>query len=154
MKRERLLGISALLILAVHSGRGLAQLHDETAIKAWGAGVSNEVISELVANRTWHINWSACMGGADGCWTYWDFSDNGTLCARAIDAKRGDKCADEGKWRIEENALCWQLSWMGGGEGYKSTCILIKETDIGAFETTRARGLGLSLFDFTLAKDN
>ena len=153
MKLKSLLTTSVFFILVMHSGRGLAQLHDEEAMKAWGEGVSDDVIAGLVANRTWHINWSACMGGSDGCRTYWDFADDGTMCARGIDATRKDKCADEGNWRIEDNALCWELSWMGGGEGYKSTCILIKDNQTGAFETTRARGLGLPFFEFTLAKD-
>lgn len=154
MKLKSLLTTSVFLILVMHSGRGLAQLHDEEAMKAWGEGVSDDVIAGLVANRTWHINWATCMGGSDGCRTYWDFADDGTMCARGIDATRKDKCADEGNWRIEDNALCWELSWMGGGEGYKSTCVLIKDSQTGAFETTRARGLGLPFFDFTLAKDN
>lgn len=154
MNAKKLLGVLAVTMLAIHSGRGLAQLHDEEAMKAWGKGVSNEVIAGLVDNHTWHINWAACMGGSDGCRTYWDFTDDGTMCARGIDATRQDKCADEGNWRIEENALCWELTWLGGGEGYKSTCILIKDSNAGAFETTRARGLGLPFFEFSLAKDN
>lgn len=154
MTMRKLLSISLFIILATHAGRGLAQLHDEEAMKAWGKGVENEVIAGLVANRTWHINWAACMGGSDGCRTYWDFADDGTMCARGIDATRKDKCADEGNWRIEDSALCWELSWLGGGEGYKSTCILIKDTGAGAFETTRAKGLGLPFFAFTLAKDS
>jgi hypothetical protein len=151
---KRLLGVSVLVMLAFHSGRGLAQLYDEEAVKAWGEGVNNEIIAGLVDNRTWHINWAACMGGSDGCRTYWDFAGDGTMCARGIDATRKDKCADEGNWRIEDNALCWELTWLGGGEGYKSTCILIKDANAGAFETTRAKGLGLPFFAFTLAKDN
>ena len=154
MQAKKLLSISAVLILAIYSGRGFAQMYDEEAVKAWGEGVQDEVIAGLVDNRTWHINWSACMGGSDGCRTYWDFANDGTMCARAIDATRQDKCADEGNWRIEDNALCWELTWLGGGEGYKSTCILIKDGDAGAFETTRAKGIGLPLFEFTLAKEN
>ena len=154
MKVKRLLSVSVLVILAIHAGSALSQLYDEEAVKAWGEGVNNDVIAGLVANRTWHINWASCMGGSGGCRTYWDFADDGSMCARGVGATRKDKCGDEGNWRIEDNALCWELTWLGGGEGYKSTCILIKETDAGAFETTRAKGLGLSFFEFTLAKDN
>jgi hypothetical protein len=154
MKARTFLSLTALAVLTLHSGRGLAQLHDEEAMKAWGEGVNKQVIAGLVTNRTWHINWATCMGGSDGCRTYWDFADDGTMCARGIDATRKDKCADEGNWRIEDNALCWELSWLGGGEGYKSTCILIKDNEAGTFETTRTKGLGLPFFQFKLAKDN
>ncbi len=154
MKVRKLISITVFMISAIHAGHALAQLYDEEAVKAWGEGVNQKVIAELVANRTWHINWSSCMGGSDGCRTYWDFAGDGTVCPRAVDATREDKCADEGNWRIEDDALCWELSWLGGGEGYKSTCILIKDAGTGAFETTRARGIGLPFFEFTLAKDN
>lgn len=154
MKPMRLLKKLIPVILAIHSGQLLAQLHDEEAMKAWGQGVNRDVIEGLVDNRTWHINWAACMGGSNGCRTYWDFVEDGTMCARGIDATRSDKCADEGSWRIEDNALCWELTWLGGGEGYKSTCILIKDKAAGSFETTRARGLGLPFFEFTLTSEN
>ena len=39
---------------------------------------------------------------------------------------------------------------MGGGSGYKSVCILIKEIGDNTYEATRARGLGLTFFTFTL----
>jgi hypothetical protein len=35
--------------------------------------------------------------------------------------------------------------------GYKSTCILIKVSTAGAFETTRAQGIGSPFFEITLA---
>lgn len=109
-------------------------------------------IAKLVDNNTWHLNWAACMGGSDGCRTFWDFGSDGTVCARAIDAKRDDKCADEGKWRIEENKLCWELTWFGGGEGFKSVCVLIEKASDGNYETTRAGGFGIKFFQFAIAQ--
>ncbi len=149
MDANRLLGILTLLISASYAGPGLGQLVDEEAMKAWGKGVDREVIAQLVANRTWKLDWSSCMGSTD-CGTFWDFSGGGAVCARAIGATPDDQCADEGSWRIEDNTLCWELSWMGGGSGYKSVCILIKEIGDNTYEATRARGLGLTFFTFTL----
>ena len=120
MKEHKLIAFSALAILMILTGGAQPQLHDEEAVKAWGKGVSKEIIAGLVANRTWHVNWSSCMGATD-CSTYWDFSEDGTVCARGIGATPQDKCHDDGKWRIKENSLCWELTWLGGGDGYKST---------------------------------
>ena len=148
MKRK-LISFSTFLLMAFFTGGVQSQLHDEEAMKAWGEGVKSEVIAGLVANRTWHVNWLSCMGSSD-CSTYWDFADDGTVCARGIGATPQDKCADDGKWQIKENSLCWELSWLGGGDGYKSTCVLIKETDSDKFEATRAKGIGLPFFEFAL----
>ena len=153
MDTRKLLSVPVALVLAIDADSALSQLEDKEAIKAWGEPVKKDVVARLVADRTWHINWSACMGGSEGCWTYWDFAADGTMCARGIDARPEDKCADEGKWRIDGNALCWKLSWMGGGEGYKATCILIKDAGDGAFEATRAKGIGLTFFRFVPDKD-
>lgn len=149
MAKTKIISLVSIATLAIFSGTAHSQMHDEAAVKAWGEGVKSEVIAGLVANRTWHLNWLSCMGSSD-CSTYWDFADDGTVCARGIGATPKDQCADDGKWRIQENSLCWELTWLGGGEGYKSTCVLIKETDSHNFEATRARGLGFPFFAFKL----
>lgn len=153
MKTLRGLRSTALVALLLIPGVASPQLVDEAAIRAWGTPISGDAIAKLVSDRTWHIDWSACMGGSNGCKTYWDFFSAGTLCARGIDSTRQDKCADDGAWRIENNSLCWDLTWMGGGSGYKSTCILVKEAADGTYETTRSRGIGLTFFQFGLVND-
>lgn len=140
-------------MLLLASSVANSQLIDEEAIKAWGTPIGGDAIAELVSDRAWHIDWAACMGGSDGCKTYWDFASDGTLCARGIDATRDSKCADEGKWRIDKASLCWELTWMGGGSGYKSTCILIKKAGGGGYETTRSNGLGITFFRFSLVNN-
>lgn len=115
---------------------------------AFAGKLDKSALEKLVNNKTWHINWAACMGGANGCKTYWNWSKDGSVCARAIDAKRTDKCADDGKWRIEEDKLCWKLTWLGGSEGYKSVCIDIEETSKGHYQTKRVGGIGITFFEF------
>lgn len=107
---------------------------------------------KLVTDQTWHVNWAACMGGSDGCRTYWDFKGDGTFCPRMIGAKPKDKCADDGKWRIDGGNLCWELTWLGGGEGYKKVCVSINKAGDNAYVATRVGGLGLKFFDLSLVK--
>ena len=153
MKRLEGLRSTAFLVLFFASSVASPQLVDEAAIKAWGTPISGDAIAKVVSDQTWHMDWAACMGGSNGCKTYWDFFSGGTLCARGIDATRQDKCADDGEWRIENNSLCWDLTWMGGGSGYKSTCILVKKTGDRTYETTRSRGLGITFFRFEVVND-
>jgi hypothetical protein len=153
MKRISRFRIAAAVMMLLASSVASSQLIDEEAIKAWGTPIGEDAIAKLVSDRSWHIDWAACMGGSDGCKTYWDFASDGTVCARGIDATSDSKCADEGKWRIEKTSLCWELTWMGGGSGYKSTCILIKKTAGGGYEATRSKGLGITFFRFSLASN-
>ena len=153
MKRLGVSQTTTAIALLLLSSVASPQLRDEAAVRAWGTPIGGNAISKLVSNRTWHIDWAGCMGGTNGCKTYWDFFANGTLCARGINAKRQDKCADDGKWQIKNNALCWELTWMGGDSGYKSTCILVKTTSNEGYEATRSHGIGLTMFRFTLTKD-
>jgi hypothetical protein len=49
-------------------------------------------------------------------------------------ASRRDKCADEGKWSIRDERLCWELSWMGEALKLKTACSFIKRTGNDRFE--------------------
>ncbi len=112
--------------------------------------LDDKIITQLLQDKTWHINWAACMGGFDGCRTFWNWKKDGSVCARAIGANRDDKCADDGKWRIENGNLCWNLTWFGGGEGYKSVCIEIEKSSTGLYETKRVGGIGIKFFEFSV----
>jgi hypothetical protein len=117
--------------------------------EALGAALGESDLAKLVENKVWRINWAACMGGANGCPAYWNFGRDGSVCARGIGAKPKEKCADEGKWRIEGKNLCWSLSWLGGGEGYKSVCVAIEKAGRG-YSATRVGGIGVKFFDFVV----
>ena len=49
------------------------------------------------------------------------------MCARFGGAKPGDRCADEGRWRIDGQHLCWELKVIGEQYGYKSACVLVRK---------------------------
>ncbi len=122
------------------------------ASPAFADPVGQAELTRLVTGQKWHMNWVACMGSFNGCKTYWDFHKDGTMCARVIGAKPDDKCADDGKWRIEGTGLCWHLTWLGGGEGYKKVCVSLDKVGENAYVATRIGGLGLKFFEASVAK--
>ncbi|NJN39945.1 MAG: hypothetical protein HC807_02465 [Gammaproteobacteria bacterium] len=109
-------------------------------------------MTKLVSDQIWHLNWAACMGGSNGCRTFWNFSRDGTFCPRMIGSTQKDKCADDGKWRIDGSSLCWELTWLGGGEGYKKVCVSIDQTGDNAYAAQRVGGIGVNFFEFSLVK--
>jgi hypothetical protein len=132
-------------VLLVAAAQGLAT--------EYNPGRDSGDLLALTADRTWHLQWAGCMGGNAGCRTYWDWGADGTVCARMVGAERGDRCADEGEWRIEAGNLCWQLTWLGGGEGYKSVCVAMTRTGNGRYEATRVGGFGVTFFGFEVPHD-
>ncbi len=108
-------------------------------------------IRQLANDKTWAMKWAACMGGS--CETFWDWHKDGSICARVIDAKKIDKCADDGLWRLDGDNLCWELTWLGAGSGYKSMCVTVEAIDGGKYSTTRVGGFGSTFFTFGVLGD-
>ncbi len=140
--KARVFILAVILVAAAHGASAAPkQVRSEVALRA------------LTADRTWHIQWAGCMGGNAGCRAYWDWHAKGTVCARMIGAARDEQCADEGTWRIEAGDFCWELTWMGGGEGYKSVCVEISRTGNGRYEATRVGGFGVKFFGFEVLRN-
>jgi hypothetical protein len=108
-------------------------------------------IRKLTNNRTWALNWTACDGYP--CEAFWDWHNDGSICARIVGTKRDGDCADDGRWRIDGNRLCWTFTWLGGGEGYKKMCVLVEPVDEGKYRTTRVGSGGITFFTFVDLSD-
>jgi hypothetical protein len=94
--------------------------------------IVGEELKTLVNGRTWAISYSDPTNPA---YTYvWDFRKNGSVCARLAGNTRSDKCADEGKWSIRDEMLCWELTWMGEALKLKTACSFVKKTGNDRFE--------------------
>ena len=95
--------------------------------------VVGDELKALVTGRTWAFSHYGDVNQQSHL-NIWDFRKNGTVCARAVGAKRTDKCADEGKWTLREDMLCWDLTWMGEAMKLKSACSSVKRTGKDVFE--------------------
>ena len=83
-------------------------------------------LNELVKGR----KWLGAIGGdlsSSGMSAYWDFGADGSMCVRFAGAKPNDRCADEGRWKIEDQTLCWDLTYVGEQYGYKSACVKVQK---------------------------
>jgi len=103
-------------------------------------------VESLLNDKTWEMHFIMSQKRA----TYWDWRRDGTLCARVLGAPQADKCADEGRWRIEDNAICWKLTWFGGDTGLKAQCIHVRRGENGRFDAVRVTAKGAKYFEFLL----
>jgi hypothetical protein len=96
-------------------------------------------VKQVVSGRTWVIGWQRDLTNAATV-THWDFKSDGTVCARFIGGKAKDRCADEGKWRLQGETLCWELQRIGETYGYKSACVRIRKFDAASYEAIAEGG--------------
>ena len=99
---------------------------------AYAEPLSAEKIRALLNGNTWKI-------GLRGSFTesrlvhFWDWKPDGSVCGRLGGAKKGESCADVGKWRLEGNRLCWQYTWFNAFGYYKAGCFHIEGADEGKY---------------------
>jgi hypothetical protein len=100
--------------------------------------VEGDELKALVDGRTWAFSLYGDPNNAAQA-NVWDFRKNGSVCARMIGSKRTDKCADEGKWHIKDNMVCWELTWMGEAQGLKTACSAVHRAAKDRFELRKPK---------------
>jgi len=122
----------AMLVLALTSAAaGAAETLDAGAAKA------------LIVNRTWQQQQAHGPGKV-----YWTWKSDGSVCLRT-DGPKG-KCMDTGKWKLEDNRMCYELTWWGASVGRKAACFRIAGKDKNRYEAVQ--DTGFSLFEFSAAR--
>ena len=86
--------------------------------------LSGSEISELVGGRTLAISFygDPANPASSATTSVWDFRKDGSVCARYVGAKRSEKCAEEGKWTVSNDMLCWDLPSIGRSLGTNPAC--------------------------------
>ena len=117
---------------------------------AVAAELAAEELRDLVKGRKWLIAMQGELSHA-GHATYWDFNADGSLCARFGGAKPNDRCADEGRWKLDAQTLCWDLKLIGEQYGYKSACVRVNKLGATDYEAHNIKG-GFRQFVFRPVK--
>ena len=96
-----------------------------------GSDLSADEVKALVTDKVWNIT----IGGGDPNVTaFWDFKADGSLCGRLRGGTAQSKCADDGKWKIQGDTLCWDFKWIGEQYGYKSLCGRVRKGDATSYQ--------------------
>jgi hypothetical protein len=108
-----------------------------------GAGTLDaQATKSLVAGHTWQVKFGS------GVVAFWSWKPDGSLCPRQ-EAKDSD-CVDNGTWRLEGDRLCYELTYLGASEGWKSNCLRIVDRGQGRYEAVQDNGL--TFWEFSVAE--
>ena len=96
-------------------------------------------LGELVKGRKWLVAVGGDLSNA-GTSAYWDFHADGSMCVRFAGAKPNERCADEGRWNLDGQTLCWNLKYVGEQYGYKSACVKVQKVGPQEYQMHNVKG--------------
>ena len=105
---------------------------------AVAAELGPDELGSLVKGQKWLVAMQGNLSDLKHS-AYWDFRSDGSMCVRFAGAKPDDRCADEGRWRLDGRNLCWDLKSIGEQYGYKSACVQVKKTGAQEYEALNAK---------------
>ena len=79
-------------------------------------------------------------------WGNWSWNKDETVCLRVGDTE--GKCADTGTWKINDNVICYELTWWGKASGVRKNCCTVQAHGDGRFETLYYGGAMVSTMFF------
>ena len=109
---------------------------------AYAEALSEQESRALLNGTTWKLT-----GGNLRKVAYWDWKQDGSVCARIGGANKDEPCADVGKWRLEGNRLCWQYTWLNALGYFKVGCVRIEGAGEGKYLAINDK-TGNTLFEF------
>ena len=103
---------------------------------------AQELDSAAIQNLALHGTWAA----EHPEWGNWSWNKDETVCLRVGDTE--GKCADTGTWNINDNVICYELTWWGKASGVRKNCFTVLAYGDGRFETLYHGGAMVSTMFF------
>ena len=131
-------------LLKGHSGVALLLAVAALTLSAPAAAdtLDAEALSGLVSGHTWkQVN---TVGGG---YLYWAWNSDGSVCLR--DDKTGP-CMDTGRWKLDRDSVCHELSWWGKSGGFNVRCYRVASKGDGRYEMIPVDGV--TTFEFAVAE--
>jgi hypothetical protein len=101
-----------------------------------------KAVGGLVSGRTWVQKRFSGPG-----YFYWSWKSDGSVCLK--DEKAGS-CIDTGRWRLERDSVCYELSWWGKSYGMTARCLRIEAKGEGRYDMVPVDGV--TPIEFTVEK--
>ncbi len=101
---------------------------------------AQELDSAAIQNLALQGTWAA----EDPEWGYWSWNNDETVCLHLGDTE--GKCADTGTWVINDNVICYELTWWGESVGDRKVCFTAQALGDGRYETLYHGGAMVSTF--------
>ena len=101
-----------------------------------------EALSGLVSGHTWkQVN---TVGGG---YLYWAWNTDGAVCLRQ---EATGSCMDTGRWKLDGDSVCHELSWWGKSSGSNVRCYRVAGKGEGHYEMIPVDGV--TTFEFAVAE--
>ena len=99
-----------------------------------------KTLSGLVSGHTWKQ-----VNTVSGGYLYWAWNTDGAVCLRQ--AATGS-CMDTGRWKLDGDSVCHELSWWGKSSGSNVRCYRVAGKGDGHYEMIPVDGV--KTFEFTI----
>jgi hypothetical protein len=74
-----------------------------------------------------------------GAVAYWSWGSDGSVCPHSND--KDSDCIDKGTWKMDGDRVCYELTWLGETQGFKSHCFRVTDRGQGHYEALSDNGL-------------
>ena len=93
---------------------------------------SPSAAQELDGNALGNLALQGTWAAQDKNYGYWSWGEDKSVCFRLFEPK-GD-CADTGTWTIDDNVMCYELSWWGESYQIRKNCFTVVPLEDGLYD--------------------
>jgi len=85
--------------------------------------LNKDDLTKLALQGTWQAR--------DG-YGHWSWGEDNSVCLRLLGLN--EDCSDTGTWKIDEDVLCYELTWWGESYNIRKNCFTVVALDAGRYE--------------------
>jgi hypothetical protein len=85
--------------------------------------LNKDALTKLALQGTWQ---------ARSAYGHWSWSEDNSVCLRLLGLN--EDCSDTGTWKIDEDVLCYELTWWGESYQMRKNCFTVVALDGGRYE--------------------
>ena len=114
-------------------------------LPAAAATLDAKAAKSLISDRVWQQKYQS-----GPTFNYWSWKSDGSVCLQLRTYDKTAKCTDTGRWKLEAERLCYELTWFGASQGRKAACFRIANQGEGRYEAISDNGL--TFFEFSVVQ--
>ena len=94
----------------------------QPATSAEPQALNTDALTKLALQGTWQTK----------RFGLWSWGEDNSVCLRLLGLN--EDCSDTGNWKIDDNVLCYELTWWGKSYGIRKNCFTVVALADGKFE--------------------
>ena len=95
----------------------------QPATSAESQALNKDALTKLALQGTWQARHD---------YGFWSWGEDNSVCLRLFGLN--EDCSDTGTWKIDEDVLCYELTWWGKSYGIRKNCFTVVALDDGRYE--------------------